>query len=87
MCKAVFLQIRGARQKARTSDLRAFNYHDAHIDPGIKCRDEGRGADWASRAVVFVCFFKRFIELSAWSQAILTLIPGNWRSLGEAKMQ
>lgn len=31
------------------------------------------------------CFFKQFIELSTWSQAILALILGNRRSLGGRK--
>ena len=31
------------------------------------------------------CFFKQFIELSTWSQAIPALILGNWRNRGEWK--
>lgn len=47
MCKAVFLQIRGARKTAGTPDPRGCNYCDARIDRDNNRGDEGRGADWA----------------------------------------
>lgn len=52
-------------------------------------QDNKRGAEAGEpmRRVGQACFFKQFIELSTWSQAIPALILGNWRSLGGVKMQ